>query len=309
MYSEHVGSPPGKMSVYDWKSVAWTLAAAAIGAALTAVLDGMLESVLPDLQDKKIIDGTMFTLLTAIVHALRKYVTETRVVKVTSLFIVAWLALSGSVMAEDVAVLIDNTKPGSYMITVSPEGVVTANPIKAIRPGGTPPIVIVPSPPDGTPASPLTLKIEEVTKTVLSQGGTKTTAAALSSAVYSLAADQLADGKLKPEDALTFVKMATNIIAQNVPDGQLSAWTTWRTAVGDMLTEVRGSGHLSTKEDYIKTFREIAAGLDRASGNKLSSHQVMMRSPAALGILDGIDLAKLVELIKLVMELMKIFGG
>ena len=69
------GSPPGSLSPYDWRSILWTLGTAALAAALTAAAD----IVLPDLSHRGLIDGTLFTVLTTLLHGARKYVTDTRV--------------------------------------------------------------------------------------------------------------------------------------------------------------------------------------------------------------------------------------
>ena len=69
-----MGTPPFQLSTVDWKSIGWTLGTAALAAVLTVAAD----SIMPDLKEKGIIDATLFTLLTTGLHALRKYVTDTR---------------------------------------------------------------------------------------------------------------------------------------------------------------------------------------------------------------------------------------
>lgn len=69
------GSPPFALSAVDYKSILWTLGTAAIAAALTVLAD----SVLPEFQAKGLIDASLFTVLTTVLHAARKYISNTQV--------------------------------------------------------------------------------------------------------------------------------------------------------------------------------------------------------------------------------------
>jgi hypothetical protein len=307
------GSPPFSLSLIDWYSIGWTLATAALAAAFTALVD----SVLPDLKEKGLIDATLFTLLTTLLHAARKFVTDSRMIRV--LVAMAALGCLGSTgLADEIAVMLDGSRPGSYLVTVAADGTVTANPIRVVRPGQTP----APPPPNSpTPAPPFMAEIERLTKSSLSAGGTKTTAAALSS-VYSLVSDEVFKGSIAVDKALPAVAAATNTILATQADRD--AWGAWRTAVSGALTTLAQQGSLATKDQYAQVLKEISLGIDRATGFSFEPRDVPLHPTTAaameeivatlkadrqLGILDGINLAQLIELIKLVMELLKLFGA
>jgi hypothetical protein len=181
--------------------------------------------------------------------------------------------------------------------------------LKDLKPGGP----TNPTDPPNQP-SPLVLEVERITKTALNRGGTVTTGAGLSSA-YSLVAEQVAAGNVQPSGAPTLLTLATDKIFGAVEDDVF--WGDWRDAVSGALNDLSAQGQLGTKELMAKTLREISWGLDRATGFNTPTKQVLKITPEAirqhnnraLGILDGIDIAKLIELIKLVMELFKLFGG
>lgn len=171
----------------------------------------------------------------------------------------------------------------------------------------SPPNVPPTNPPPGNP-SPFEAEIERMTRDVLSKGGTQTTGAALSS-VYSLVADEVLAGRIEPASALPAIKAGTNLVLAKQADA--AAWAGWRTSVGDALTQLP----LDTKEQMWSAIRQVANGLNRATGFNVSPAELVSWGPGRLaiekadGILDGIDLAKLVELIKAVMELIKLFQG
>ena len=113
----------------------------------------------------------------------------------------------------------------------------------------------------------------------------------------------VSDGSIPPDQALGAIKAATNLVLNEMADKE--AWGPWRTAVGEALTKLQQEGSLTTKAHYVAAFREIASGLNAATGHNPAS----LRAPPANGILDGIDIAKIIELIKLILELLKLFGG
>lgn len=289
------GSPPGKLSPFDWQSILWTLFTAAIAAVLTALVD----SVLPDLKDRGLIDAALFTLLTTLLHAARKFFLDTRVIAV--LVAVSLLAIGGTATAGEVAVVIDDAKAGTYLVTVGTDGTVAVNPIRVVRPG-LPPV----GPPPDQPPTTFEAEVERQTKAVLTAGGSPTTGAALSS-VYSLVADEVAAGRLAPGSALPAVKAATDLVMSKQADA--AAWASWRTTIGDALTILSQQGKLGTKEQVAAALRQVSGGLKRASGLNMTVAEVLKLQPDMLGILDGIDFAQLIELIKLIMELLKLFGG
>lgn len=243
------------------------------------------------------------TALPIIANIIRKWLGDTTPPLKVLIMLAATMAAAAPARADEVAVLVDMSKPGSYLLTIEPDGTVLVNPIRVIRPGQSP----TPQPPVDPlpPLTPFELEIERATKSALSRGGSATTGAALSS-VYSLVSVEVAEGRIAPTSALNAISAATNAVLAAQADRE--SWATWRTDVGGALTTLAQQGALTTKEQYAQALKEVSRGLDRATGNKLSPTQVLNRSPAALGILDGVDLAKLIELIKLVMELLKLFG-
>lgn len=199
-----------------------------------------------------------------------------------------------------------NLEPGkAYLVEVAEDGTVTVTPttvrdMKSGTPPGTGPTD--PNPPAG---SPFQQEITRQTKTVIvNQGGSKTTGAALAT-VYSLVGDKVADGSIPTDQAFGAIKAATNLVLNNADDGP--AWDTWRAAVSASLTKLQQEGSLTTKAQISATFREIAAGMNAASGFKPAMLVGPEQAPGK-GILGGIDIDKLIKIIELVMQLLKLFG-
>lgn len=206
-------------------------------------------------------------------------------------------------------VMIDTTGVSAgttFLLTVNADGTVTIRPlaqaIKLSSLGGTP----APNPtPDPSP-TPFSAEIEKQTAAAIAAGGTKTTAAALSS-VYSIIASGVSDGTIPPVSALPAVKLATDTVLAAQADS--AKWLAWRTSVGGALETLRQQGALSTKEQYASAFMQVSAGARKAAGFRHDPVALSKTDPKGQGILDGIDFAKLIELIKLILELLKIFGG
>jgi hypothetical protein len=214
--------------------------------------------------------------------------------------------LLGSVYADEVHVAFDDSKPGTYLVTVGADKSVSANPIRVVRPGAnpSPPPTSPPTSPPGSP-SPFELEVERITKETLAKGGTATTGAALSS-VYSLVADEVLAGRIAPNNALPAIKAATDLVMSKQADG--AAWATWRQSVGDALTILNQQGQLGTRDQVWAALRQIANGLNRATGFSHSPQALPKLAAPANGILDGVNLQQLMELIKLIVELLKLFG-
>lgn len=191
----------------------------------------------------------------------------------------------------------------SYVIEVSADGSVTVNVTRIVTVGTSPaPGPTDPNPPAG---SPFQQEITRQTKTVLiNQGGSKTTGAALST-VYSLVAGKVADGSIKPESAFAAINAASSVVLVNSDDGP--AWDSWRKTLSEALTKLQQEGSLTTKDQIAKTFKEIAAGMDAATGYKPAMLHDAAQAPGK-GILGGIDIDKLIKIIELVMTLLKLFG-
>lgn len=220
-----------------------------------------------------------------------------------------WTPLS---FAEDRGVeLIGIERGKSYKLTVAPDGTLTLVPLERLTVGGSPSPPPT-SPPTNPPPAPtaFSAKITEFTRAVLANGGSKTTGAALSSA-YSIVADEVASGAIAPGEEFNAIKRANDAILNVQPDG--AKWAQYRTDVGNALTTLRDQGLLQTKEQVAGVLKEIAAGMNRATGFSLEPQSLVAKQATELdrmgAILDGIDLAKLIELIKLVMELIRLFRG
>lgn len=296
--AQHQGSPPGQIALFDIKKILTGAAIATGGALCTYVLD----SVLPDMEAKGIIDAAAYVFFSTLINAVRKWLIDSRVVVV--LVLAVSMLFCGTAQAKPVAVIVDDEVPGATLIEVGADGTVKANPIRVIRPG--PPTDPGDPPPPPPPGNPFEAEVERQTKVVLAAGGTATTGAALSS-VYSLVAAEVAADRVIPASALPAVKAATDLVLSKQADG--AKWTGWRTAVGDALTILSQQGQLGTKEQIASALRQVSNGLNRATGFNGNPQGLLALDPAKLGILDGIDLAQLIELIKLIMELLKLFGG
>jgi hypothetical protein len=204
--------------------------------------------------------------------------------------------------AEDVAVLLDNSKPGTYLVTVDAQGVVKASPLKIVRVGKPSSPPVDPPPTDET----FDQAVTRFTREALAAGGSKTTGAGLSS-VYSLVSDGVSDGSIAPDKAFAAVKRASDSVINAQSDG--AKWKAFRDSVGAALTKLAADGKLTTKEQISAALQRIADAMNVATGFAGNPADVATQDPDTAGILDGIDIAKLIELIKLIMELMKLFGG
>lgn len=226
------------------------------------------------------------------------------------------LSLALPAFAEPV-VIFDATgaQAGKYYIevTVDAQGHATARRVtNVVTMGGGP----APGPqpqPQPPPVGPLEQEVKRLTEATLANGGTKTTGAALA-AVYGLVRDGVKDNKIPPDNAIPAIRAATDAVLKAQPDGQ--AWQGWRTSIGGALDKLRQDGSLATKGDYVYALGEISNGLRSASGASLvlaslpelaTDAQYRERIKAS-GILDGINLQQLIELVKLIVELLKLFG-
>lgn len=221
-----------------------------------------------------------------------------------TLAVLVALLVSSRALAEDVAILLPNVAK-SYTVTTDGRGGAVIVPLAGVvRPGTTP------GTPPTTPPSTLTPFEQEVkaqTQTVLgNEGGTKTTGAALSE-VYSRVSAGVADGSIPPEQALGAIRAATNLVLVEMPDK--GSWGGWRTAIGDALTKLQQEGALASKAQMASALRQISNGLNAATGYTPQIQSAVQKGDAAKGILDGINIEKIIELIKLIMELLKLFGG
>lgn len=292
------GSPAGALSSLDWKSIGWTLVTAAVAAVLTVLID----SVLPDLENKGKIDAGIAALLVTVLHGLRKWLTDTRVKTIALMLAVGFCLSCATASAADVAVLVDDAKPGTFLLTVNADGSVTVNPIRVIRPGQNPGPPTVPPPVN---PSPFALEVKAQAQTALDSGATKTTGAAISS-VYSLVSGGVADGSIATDKAFEALKQATDLVVNTQPDKD--KWTKFRADLSAAVTALRNEGKLATKDQIAAALKDVSVGINLATGFKSDPSALATQiNPKTAGILDGIDLGRLIELIKLIMELLKLF--
>lgn len=161
-------------------------------------------------------------------------------------------------------------------------------------------------PPLDPPTSPAGLQAvasKQVTDAIKA-GGTSTTAAAISS-VYSIVADSVAEGKTTPENALPAVNFLLSGLLPTQADS--AKWATFQTELGKAFDTLRQDGVLKTKEQYAKAFKDVAAGINTAIGFNGSLTAPDQQLDPNAGILDKIDMAKLMELIKFLLEIWKLF--
>jgi hypothetical protein len=202
-------------------------------------------------------------------------------------------------------IVVKGLEPGkSYLLEVALDGTVTLVPIRTVSPGGTVPTDPGTPPVDPTNPSDFSKAIQTMTKASLDGGGSPTTAAALSS-VYSLVADGIKDGSISEANAFIAIKLSTDTVLNNVADKP--KWEKWRTDLGSGLELLRQQGVLQLPE----TFYEVAVGIDLALGKTINPKSIAGLPQAQLAtqakLFENIDLVKLIELIKLILELIKAF--
>jgi hypothetical protein len=217
-------------------------------------------------------------------------------------FLLVLLLLVGSVQAAD-PVLVEGLTQGDYHLKVDAAGKVTIRPLQVIRVTAGP---TDPSDPPTAPNPEFAEAVRLLTKEALSNGGTKTTGAAISS-LYSLVADAVEAGSIELTGQMSWsvaLKDGTNKILTLQADK--AKWADFRTDLGDALTEIAATGKLDTKAEVADALRSIAAGMNAATG---FSGQTNARILGGGKVLEGIDIAKLIELLKMILELLKLFGA
>lgn len=90
--------------------------------------------------------------------------------------------------------------------------------------------------------------------------------------------------------------------------GATERWRPWREKVGAELVRLKYQD--MDRATTVRTLHEISAGLVAGSNGKVVTSATGDSISLAIepGIFDNIDLGKLIELIKLILELLKIFG-
>lgn len=223
--------------------------------------------------------------------------------------ILAALLVCGSLQAAETK-LAPGTWRGQAIVTI----VVDAAGNQTVTVDPSAPLVItggggIAPPPGPGPVQPtvgIGAAAAKLTKDTIAAGGTPTTAAGISSA-YSLVGDSVSEGKTPPESALGGINFLLDGLLATQPDKD--KWTAWRVALGKEFDTVRQDGLLKTKEQYAKAFKDVSAGINGVIKFNGSLTAPAQEANANVGFLDKIDIAKLMELIKFLFELWKLFSA
>ena len=219
----------------------------------------------------------------------------------------SWLCIALLVWGVSVCrgedVTLRGVKRGSsYTLEISAAGAVTLTPTTIVTPSGAP--APTPAPTPAPAPSAFQKDVQALTQKALDGGGTKTTGAAISS-LYSLVADSVADGSIGTDKAFEAVSKGTNtiLVAQN----EGAKWTDFRAGLSGKFTALRQEGKMGTAPQFASVFREVSAGMNLATGFNDKPVDVLKVDPAKAGVLGGIDFAKLLELLRLILEILKAF--
>lgn len=204
---------------------------------------------------------------------------------------------------------------GTYLLTIGDGGkVLSVSPIQVTRmvdliTGG--PIVPPTTPPPGVPSS-LEAEAEAQTKAAMAAGGSITTAAAFCESYFLVASGVTQEPPtIDHKRSLEAANFGAKFILINAPDS--AKWTTFELFVRNKLQVLDGQGAFQTKSDYAGALKAVSAGITRATGYKPAGKALLDRdysSPArrvAAGILDGINLEKLMEWIDFIIKLFQMF--
>ena len=224
--------------------------------------------------------------------------------KIVVLFLACCLGLSSAAMSGETAVVIDDSKPATYLVTVGADGSVAVNPIRVVRVGDQPNPDPIPGDPTPLEAAIKARALESLSKL----GATKQTAAGLSAA-YSLVASGIRDGSIPPTASQSAIAIATGDrgVMKDAAAADKAAWKPFTEEIIRKISEGFIAGDFPTKEALASFIEQVHSGIDYATGVTINTAQLQRLDPRTLGILDGIDLAKIIELIKLLLELFKIF--
>lgn len=157
------------------------------------------------------------------------------------------------------------------------------------------------------PGDPFVAEVARMTKEVLANGGTATTAAALST-VYSAISDSVRSGAIPVDSAFAANRAGADLVLSRQPDKD--KWTAWRNQISEDLTTLVSQGVLATKEQYANVFKDISKGMNSVTGfnGSVTNPKATLQHNPKAGIFGDIDLAKLIELIRLIMDLIKTFS-
>ncbi len=299
------GSKSMELAGGDIKSILWTL----LFAIITAVLTALIDSVLPEMQAKGIIDASIAVLIITGLKALQKYVTDTR--PLIWLMALSLVAFSSSAFAQNTTIDSTGVAAGSrYILTVNVDGTVSVSPTQVVKLSDLPTSPGPgPNPPPPGPLAPTVALSKLLAEQALAKpGATKQTGAGLS-AVYSAVSREINTGGLDPKLATAAIAMGANEVFKKAAPADKAAWEVYTTSITRALSESSVNGDLATTGRWVATLDEFHRGIDLATGFTVEVTALASTNPDMAGILDGIDLKQLIELIKLVLEIIKAFKG
>jgi hypothetical protein len=193
--------------------------------------------------------------------------------------------------------------PGTFYlkVVVDSNGNATVANMKVVKLGDpTTPTVPDPEPPIGQPTA-FEKAVTTITADTIQAGGTKNTGARIA-AVYGLISKEIVAGNVPTNRAFEAVKMGTDLALNGQADKD--KWTTWRGTVGEALSALQQDGSLTTAPQYAQAFKEIERGMNAATG--------FTGSPSSMEALaddknKAFDLFAIIELVKMILELLKLF--
>ena len=216
---------------------------------------------------------------------------------------VAAIVLWAGVAQSQELITLEGVGPGSYVLTIGADGSATLRPTRLVRIGTTPPPTD-PQPPPPT-LSPFAKQISLEATEVINAGGSKTTAAGLSE-VYSIVGGQVASGGLAHDQALSATSSA--VAAVMAVQADRDAWKGFRDNLTATFAEMQQKGELTTKEQYATVLKDVAVGLAHAAGYTPAIQEQVDASNPSQPFIGGLDLAQIIELIKVILEVLKLFG-
>ncbi len=206
---------------------------------------------------------TAFIFLLAVLNAALRFVTDAPI-GFKLIVLAIGLSLGGSVLADDVAVVFDGNKPGSYIVTVDGLGGITASPLsKVVRIGPSP----TPQPPTPDPSPVLTDRakaIRDVAMKATADPDRANTAKGLAVLYREVAKLVRQPGQVKDVTSLvTAVSTATNTFLVSRGPNIPAVWQPTRDQFGNQWTTLTAKGAPLT--DYATLLDEAASGLDASA--------------------------------------------
>lgn len=296
-----MASPRYKVDGTDWQKLLIGLGIALGGAAIAWVATELI----PFLKDKgEATDNALLLTLAAFlsfaVNFVRKWYKDNVGTLPNGAGLVAFallLALPATAMAEPIIVVTSTGR--HYLLTEGPAGALQVTEVKQVvstSPNDNP---NPPFPPPG-PVEGFAVEVRnEISKT----GDPET--AMMMSAIYSLAADEVAAGELEGKEATRFLKLATDKLFEKQAGQEnfdLGKWNTFRSWLNDQIARKEQQGELTTNDAWVKCYRDVSAGAKAyADGSALRDRLNMGR------ILEFVR--ELIEIMKIVKELLDTFSA